>query len=196
MNDSASSSQTKSPEPVTIPVKEEIADADQSNNDVILETVDEPVVEDIVSNPPLNEEIPEVPLDISYNLGITSETGYMDEPDTQEATDLENVSTSLENMKNEQDLGEQLEIMKEPFDIQSNEMEEVDFPLDNLEKDDTIILKERNDIYYEMYYEARRKAKMAKEMALNCYLEAKNIKNTYMLNDLQESDSDENMSEM
>jgi hypothetical protein len=75
-------------------------------------------------------------------------------------------------------------------------MEEVDFPLDNLEKDDTIILKERNDIYYEMYYEARRKAKMAKEMALNCYLEAKNIKNTYMLNDLQESDSDENMSEM
>ena len=47
-----------------------------------------------------------------------------------------------------------------------------------------------------MYYEARRKAKMAKEMALNCYLEAKNIKNTYMLNDLQESDSDENMSEM
>jgi len=196
LNDSVSSSQTKSPEPVTIPVKEEIEDADQSNNDVILETVDEPVVEDIVSNPPLNEEIPEVPLDISYNLGITSETGYMDEPDTQEATDLENVSTSLENMKNEQDLGEQLEIMKEPFDIQSNEMEEVDFPLDNLEKDDTIILKERNDIYYEMYYEARRKAKMAKEMALNCYLEAKNIKNTYMLNDLQESDSDENMSEM
>ena len=122
LNDSVSSSQTKSPEPVTIPVKEEIEDADQSNNDVILETVDEPVVEDIVSNPPLNEEIPEVPLDISYNLGITSETGYMDEPDTQEATDLENVSTSLENMKNEQDLGEQLEIMKEPFDIQSNEM--------------------------------------------------------------------------
>jgi len=196
VNDSAASSQMDSPEPVTIPVKEEIVEADQSNNDVILETVDEPVVEDIVSNPPLNEEIPEVPLDISYNLGITSETEYMDEPDTQEATDLENVSTSLENMKNEQDLGEQLEILKEPFDIQSNEMEEVDFPLDNLEKDDTIILKERNDIYYEMYYEARRKAKMAKEMALNCYLEAKNIKNTYMLNDLQESDSDENMSEM
>ena len=27
-------------------------------------------------------------------------------------------------------------------------------------------------------------------------IEARNIKNTYMLNDLQESDSDENMSEM
>ena len=36
---------------------------------------------------------------------------------------------------------------------------------------------------------------MAKEMALSCYLEAKNIKNTYMLNDLQDTDSDENISE-
>ena len=86
--------------------------------------------------------------------------------------------------------------MEEPFETMSSEIEEVTFPLESLEKAEPIQLKERNDIYYEMYYEARRKAKMAKEIALNCYLEARNIKNTHMLNDLPESDSDENISEV
>ena len=149
---------------------------------VILETVENVEEEDNVTSEP--EDIPEVPVDISYNLGNTTEQEDMQEP-----------STILENTTDHQDLGEQLEIMEDAFDVASNEMEEVSFPLDILEKDTPIQLKERNDIYYEMYYEARKKAKMAKEMALNCYLEAKNIKNTYMLNDLQESDSDENISE-
>ena len=157
---------------------------EKKEDSVILETVeDEEKVEDILTSDP--EDIPEVPVDISYNLGNTTEQEDMQEP-----------SPILENTTDHQDLGEQLEIMEDAFDVASNEMEEVSFPLDILEKDTPIQLKERNDIYYEMYYEARKKAKMAKEMALNCYLEAKNIKNTYMLNDLQESDSDENMSEM
>ena len=39
-----------------------------------------------------------------------------------------------------------------------------------------------------MYREARRKAKYAKEMAISSYLEAKNIKNTYMLEDIEDSE--------
>jgi hypothetical protein len=43
-----------------------------------------------------------------------------------------------------------------------------------------------------MYREARRKAKYARELALASYLEAKNIKNKYMLDDIGDSDeSDE-----
>ena len=43
-----------------------------------------------------------------------------------------------------------------------------------------------------MYKEARRKAKVARDLALSSYLEAKRIKNTYMLDDIIESDeSDE-----
>ena len=43
-----------------------------------------------------------------------------------------------------------------------------------------------------MYREALKKAKIAKELALTSYLEAKHIKNTYMLTDLSdESDLDE-----
>jgi hypothetical protein len=42
-----------------------------------------------------------------------------------------------------------------------------------------------------MYRAAKRKAKMAKNLALKSYLEAKNIKSTYMLDDVSDTDSDE-----
>uniref|UniRef100_A0A6C0B6B2 Uncharacterized protein n=1 Tax=viral metagenome TaxID=1070528 RepID=A0A6C0B6B2_9ZZZZ len=69
------------------------------------------------------------------------------------------------------------------------EIEEIDFPLDMLSIEDTVQIKKRNDVYYEMYREARKKAKIAKDLALSSYLEARRIKNTYMLNDIVDSDS-------
>jgi len=60
---------------------------------------------------------------------------------------------------------------------------------------DTFFLKKRNDVYYNMYREALKKAKVAKEIALTNYLEAKRIKNTYMLTDLND-DSDMDDSDM
>jgi hypothetical protein len=61
--------------------------------------------------------------------------------------------------------------------------------------EETIVLKNRNDVYYNMYREALKKAKTAKEIALTNYLEAKRIKNTYMLTDLND-DSDMDDSDM
>jgi hypothetical protein len=73
-------------------------------------------------------------------------------------------------------------------------LEEVELNLEEVEVDDTFFLKKRNEVYYEMYREALRKAKVAKDLALSSYLEATRIKNLYMLNDLnEESDlEDEN----
>ena len=56
---------------------------------------------------------------------------------------------------------------------------------------DNIHLKPKNDIYYKLYREARAKAKEAKMVALQNYLEAKRIKNTYFLEEMSESDEDE-----
>lgn len=67
---------------------------------------------------------------------------------------------------------------------------EIDFNLDELPENDHIQLKTRNDVYYKMYREAKRKAKIARDLALSSYLEAKRIKNTYMLDEIQDSDSD------
>ena len=167
------------------------------NEEAFVETIDEPVTVNTENIDTIQEDIPEVPLDISYNLGITDEQEQIESPQINDTSDIsQNDISEVENTESQQSLGEQLEIMEEPFETMSNEMEEVTFPLESLEKAEPIQLKERNDIYYEMYYEARRKAKMAKEIALNCYLEARNIKNTHMLNDLPESDSDENISEV
>jgi hypothetical protein len=73
-----------------------------------------------------------------------------------------------------------------PFD--TNDMQEVVFNLEELPETDKITLKKRNDVYYEMYREARKKAKHARDLALASYLEAKNIKNKYMLEDIDDSD--------
>ena len=51
-------------------------------------------------------------------------------------------------------------------------------------------LKKPNQVYFELYKEARNKAKLAKKNAIIAYLEAKNIKKTYMLENLADSDSD------
>ena len=58
----------------------------------------------------------------------------------------------------------------------------------NDESLETITLKKPNQVYYELYKEAREKAKQAKKEAVLAYLEAKNIKKTYMLEDIDSSD--------
>jgi hypothetical protein len=73
-----------------------------------------------------------------------------------------------------------------------DDLEEFDLKLDSVSSDETLFLKKRDEVYYKMYREALKKAKLAKELALTSYLEAKHIKNTYMLTDLSdESDLEE-----
>ena len=59
----------------------------------------------------------------------------------------------------------------------NSSIEEIDLTLEDL-PDNNITLKDPNEVYYKMYRDARQKAKMARELALASYLEAKNIKNT------------------
>ena len=86
----------------------------------------------------------------------------------------------------EPELSQALEPELKSFD----EMEEIELPLEEISTDDSIFIKQRNDVYYEMYRDAIKRAKTAKNIALASYLEAKRIKNTYMLTDLSDEDSD------
>ena len=61
----------------------------------------------------------------------------------------------------------------------------------NTDKEPPLRLKSRNDVYYKLYKETRQRARDAKREALANYLEAKRIKNTYLLEDLSESESDD-----
>jgi hypothetical protein len=79
--------------------------------------------------------------------------------------------------------------------MESNELCEVEFDLEEMSNTDTISIKQRKDVYYEMYREALRKAKVAKDLALSAYLEAKQIKNKYMLDDISDEESEEESDE-
>jgi hypothetical protein len=80
------------------------------------------------------------------------------------------------------------------LDEENNDMVPIEISLndDSLE---TITLKKPNQVYYELYKEAREKAKQAKKQAVLAYLQAENIKKTYMLDEIDSSDDDniENM---
>jgi hypothetical protein len=72
-----------------------------------------------------------------------------------------------------------------------NELEEVDIPLEKLSMEDSFSIRNKNSVYYEMYKEAKRKARVARDLANSSYLEARRIKNLYMLEDTSDSeDSD------
>jgi hypothetical protein len=74
-----------------------------------------------------------------------------------------------------------------------NELTEVNLKTDN--SLETITLKKPNQVYYEIYREARKKAKESKKIAILAYLEAKNIKKTYMLDDSDDSEESDNDSD-
>ncbi|NDC83691.1 hypothetical protein EB093_08550, partial [bacterium] len=81
----------------------------------------------------------------------------------------------------------------EPSNPSVVEILEVDFPLEesaDAGSEEPIKLKDRSDVYYKLYKEAREKARAAKREALANYLEAKRIKTTYLLKDVSDSDSD------
>ena len=135
------------------------------------------------------------------NTNVPSE----EEPDTQETPSDLGISEEKEENQDEEPEKINENMSEEKISIDTiditpttnSDFEEVNFDLEELPEEDNLVLKNRKDVYYEMYREARRKAKIAKEMAMASYLEAKNIKNTYMLDDIEDSDdSDIEISDM
>jgi hypothetical protein len=164
-----------------------------TNNDN--DAVDE-VKEDIEDTPIIekNESIEE-PFVIEEN---TEASAILDEPAALEETvslEKKNDDEDVEDVyQPELDENKQPEENKEIIQIEENKtnndpLEEIDFSLDEINQDESIQIKKRDDVHYEMYKEAKRKAKMARDLALSSYLEAKRIKNTYMLDNIDDSDS-------
>lgn len=122
----------------------------------------------------VNEEI-HIDTDINNNDKVIIDTDITVNADTDN-----NKNEEIDNNENHED------VITVPN--QNNELEEVEIHLDELPEDSNINIKQSNEVYYEMYREACRKAKIARDLALSSYLEAKRIKNTYMLEDITDSD--------
>jgi len=103
------------------------------------------------------------------------------------------INTTYQNSNANDNIVLEIEdLSPEPIKIEdTNILKEVDLSPSLENNLESITLKKPNQVYYEIYKKAREKAKECKKVAIAAYLEAKNIKNTYMLEDNDESDSDE-----
>jgi hypothetical protein len=117
-------------------------------------------------------------LDISFNEPLENKKKKNINENLFELEEV-NIELDVEKTLPTQEIQEDPSMLKE-FDLSSM--------LDN--SLETIQLKKPNQVYYEIYQKAREKAKEAKKTAILAYLEMKNIKKTYMLDDIDESDSD------
>jgi len=107
----------------------------------------------------------------------------------EEPIPLEENSSQQENQNQQMESLEEVHL--EVDTKSSNELDDLEFTVD-LEKLDqeSVVLKPQNDIYYDRYKEARKRALIAKNLALQAFLEAKEIKHKYNLDDI-DSESDE-----
>ena len=106
----------------------------------------------------------------------------VEEEDVEEEDDEEE---DIEEEDVEDQPKERIEIKHE---IDNDNILEINLDIEEIKDDEIIHLKEKTEVYYQMYKEARQKAKLAKSLALSSYLEARRIKNLYMLDDIVDSD--------
>jgi len=139
----------------------------------------------------IDESIDEI---ITNNTLGKSNDGEIDLDNTKQ--DKHNIDTieQLSNSENNSDIVLDIEeLTSGANDLEEDDpniLKEVDLNSQLQNNLDTITLKKPNQVYYEIYKKAREKAKEAKRVALTAYLEMKNIKNTYMLDDIDNSDSE------
>ena len=125
--------------------------------------------------------------DKALTLQVVSETVSEAVPEykalqTLNQQDIIKTAPEIENKDIEEYLENTLEKNKQ------NEIEEVQIKYESI-PDSIIILKKPNEVYYEQYKIAKKKALELRTNALNAILEAKSIKTKYNL--IQDSDSDD-----
>lgn len=132
--------------------------------------------EPIIQETTVQEEL----IEQSKNTDTLEEIEPIDLLQPKTAKSDENISLDIEFEDLAEDIEENNDVLKE---ISNDDL--------NLDKNDlTMTLKKPNQVYFELYKEARNKAKQAKKNAILAYLEAKNIKKTYMIENINDSDSD------
>ena len=154
-----------------------VVQQDNSNLDEI-ETYKNDIVQEDNSNLEEIETHTHDTIEPDNSISLQIET-HRNETNQQDVSNLDdNIVLDMEELY--EDIEENVDTLKEIGNL-SLSLE------NNLE---TITLKKPNQVYFELYREARNKAKLAKKNAILAYLEAKNIKKTYLIDNLNDSDSD------
>ena len=171
----------KKPEEITL----------ENNNEIVnnlKSVVQDKQVEEVVDNSSNNltenlEKIEEIQIDNSKNLvEVKIEEQVNENNEISEFTDKVK-EVNLDDLEKEEETNQS--------EKNNDELQEVNLTFD---EEDAITLKNPNEIYLDIYRQAREKAKKAKQEAIKAYLEAKRIKELYML-EIVDSSEDESESE-
>ena len=147
--------------------------------------VEEPVQESVVEEPVQESIVEESKSDVEPLEIIEDETNPPNEILENSDKINEEDITINEPSPDESNVDNELENT-----LENKELQEINITADNIPENEEFEIVERKDVYYKMYKDARKKAKLAKELSVASYLEAQKIKNTYMLDDI-DSDSDD-----
>jgi len=173
-------------------------------NDTELAVKDEPVVEDnqVLEREQVveDEQVLKTEPVVEDEQVLVTEPVVEDEHEPVVKQDTKELVNENEVMKKEtidekslkkQENNEIYSVVEKELKTQSlektNDLEEIELNIDNI---DTIKLKEPNEVYLDIYKAAREKAKKAKNQAIKAYLEAKKIKELYMLDIIDSSDEE------
>jgi len=188
-------------EPVQLFTKCIIRPSNKSTNKI--EVKSEEPDNEVELEEPDNEVEPEVPeneivLETEEKNELSVEPKSAIEKNVELQEDLtivekKNENISLEDNKEEneeKDLGIIDELV-----VDTNSLEEIKLdPISILESNEVVEIKEANEVYYKMYREAIKRARLARDLALSSFMEAKNIKNKYMLDEsLIDSDDESDL---
>ena len=167
-------------------------------------------INDVASEMPLSQPQPDTSTNIDKFIDETVQEMQQNPLDVE----LEQVLIDPVINSGDEDISEQEQLTKEtPIDANDDELSDyevcvddiiikdeptpdtssnlMEFDSDTLEiNNEPLHLKNHSQVYYELYTKAREKAKELKKNAIKAFLEAKNIKQTYMLDDLDDSDSE------
>ena len=108
------------------------------------------------------------------------------------AAEMKDIQISLED-SNQSVLEKFKEEIKNEKHLE-NSLTEID--ISKMQGKETITLKKPNEVYLKIYKEARKKAKKARKEAIQSFLEAKRIKNTYLVGDIESDDSNSDVEEI
>ena len=173
-------SSTVIPTPEPEPLEEPAVIVPTNNNEV--------VVEDASSVDEVNVDQKQ-----KQDTDVDADVLDLDNPDTS-STIISNEMEEVKEVKEVEEMEEE-EPMEEPpkqntLAILEENVDEVDLTVPDDDNQEVFTLKRRNDVYFNMYKEAKRKAKIARDLAISSYLEAKRIRHNYLANqDLSDEDT-------
>lgn len=164
---------------------------DDENNDEEKEENNDNVEKEV------EEEVINEPAPIELNIEDISDTNIeltkanIKENVTEEVRE-ENVEKQ-ENVEKEEkeEINENVEKEKNKNVEEKDGLQEVSLDLDTLDNSRTISLKSPQNVYYAIWQNAKQRLKFHRAEALKAFLEAKNIKNTHLINEIDNDSEDE-----